>query len=273
MPEKTSGFVVSIEPLKYLIDNIVGDDFEVTVLVPSGASPETYEPVPAQIRAVEEANLLFFTGLIDFERELIERISAEANQRSNRRFVDLGAGVELIDNQHVHEHENEKEHAGYGHPGADPHVWMSPRALAQMAETAYLRIHELYPDSVSYSTNYERLAERLRELDREVGERLADRNGRAFMIFHPGLTYFARDYKLRQIAIEYDAKEPSVKQLQEILDIARRENITQIFYQREFPRTIVEVAAAEIGAELVEIDILGYDVEGNIQTITELLTK
>ena len=33
--------VVSIEPLKYIIESIVGDDFPIEVLVPSGASPET----------------------------------------------------------------------------------------------------------------------------------------------------------------------------------------------------------------------------------------
>jgi zinc transport system substrate-binding protein len=142
-----------------------------------------------------------------------------------------------------------------------------------MAATAYGRIHELHPDSTLYSANYARLAENLARLDTLVSGRLAASPIRSFMIFHPGLTYFARDYGLRQIALESDGKEPSTRQLAEIIEEARTENITTIFYQREFPRRIVEVAAAEIGAEAVEIDILGYDVVGNILKITDLIAR
>jgi zinc transport system substrate-binding protein len=111
----------------------------------------------------------------------------------------------------------------------------------------------------------------LTQLDSLVSERLSVSTTRSFMIFHPGLTYYARDYGLQQIAIESDGKEPSVRQLAEIIALARAEKISKVFYQSEFPHRIVEVAAAEIGAESVEIDILGYDVIGNILKITDLI--
>jgi zinc transport system substrate-binding protein len=255
-----NALVVSIEPLKYIVEEIVGDDFRVNVLVPPGASPETYEPTPLQIKAAEDAQLVFSTGLIDFERVMLGRLP------SPERLVDLSAGIDLVESAHVHE-------GGREHAGADPHTWIAPRVLAKMAATAYGRLHELYPDSLSYTTNYERFAGRLAELDSLVAQRLTDLPTRSFMIFHPGLTYFARDYGLRQIALESDGKEPSVRQLADILKLADSENITKIFYQREFPRRIVEVAAAEIGATPFEIDILGHNVEDNILKITELIAK
>lgn len=251
--------MVSIQPLKYLVDNIVGDDLEVSVLVPPGAGPETYEPVPAQVKAAETADLLFFTGLIDFERALLGRLP------DKERFVDLSKGIELI--------AGSCSHGGHAHShGVDPHIWMSPKALLRMAETAYGSIHALFPDSVSYTANYSRLKERLASLDRQVAEKTDASARRSFVIFHPGLTYYARDYGLTQIALEQDGKEPSARWLRSVVEAAREQGVSKVLYQREFPQSVVMVAAREIGAEPVEIDILGYDVVENILTVTDLIT-
>jgi hypothetical protein len=50
--------VVSVVPLKYVVENIVGDDFDIEVVVPTGASPETYEPTPAQMENIESAKMI-----------------------------------------------------------------------------------------------------------------------------------------------------------------------------------------------------------------------
>jgi zinc transport system substrate-binding protein len=262
--------MVSIEPLRYIVEEITGDDFEIAVLVPSGSSPETYEPTPLQIKAAENASLVFSTGLIGFENALMDRLTLP------ERLVDLSQNIELITAEPDHDLPapvDDRSSHTHSHGGVDPHIWVSPKALAQMATTAYERIHELYLDSVSYTANYKRLTEHLEALDREVAGRLAASPTRSFMIFHPGLTYYARDYGLRQIALETDGKEPSSGQLAANIELARTEGISKIMYQREFPRRIVEVAAAEIGAEPVEIDILSYDITGNILNITELIAE
>lgn len=253
--------IVSIQPLKYLVEKIVGDDFDVEVLVPSGSSPETYEPTPAQIASVEKAKLVFSTGLIDFERSLLIKASEKES------FVNLSDGLDLIEGSCLHEQDG---HGAHNH-GIDPHIWTAPKALIKMTETIYERIHELWPDSLSYSENYRSLHTRLTELHETVKAKTDASAHRSFLIFHPGLTYYARDYGLRQIAMEQDGKDPSARHLRETIESARADNIRKIMYQSEFPRSIVEVAAAEIGAEAVEIDILGYDVINNILHITDLI--
>lgn len=260
-----NALIVSIQPLKFIVDQIVGDDFNVDVLVPTGAGPETYEPSPAQIKAAENARLVFTTGLIGFENELVGKLPDKG------RIVDLSRGIPLIEGSCSHS--GVEEHGGHGghHHGVDPHIWTSPKALKLMAETAYGKINELWPDSIAYGVNYARLQERLDELDKILEAKTALSTHRSFVIFHPGLTYYARDYGLQQIALESEGKEPSARQLREVVELARRESISKVLYQSEFPRSMVEVAAAEIGAEAVEIDILGYDVVGNIFYITDLI--
>lgn len=261
-----NALMVSIQPLKYIVDEIVGDDVNVDVLVPPGSSPETYEPTPAQLKAAEKARLLFTTGLIGFENELVGKLP------DKERIVNLSSGIELIEGDCSHSaHHGDVGEPGGHHHGVDPHIWTSPKALKQMAETVYARISELWPDSVAYAVNYRRLQERLDELDKTVAAKTAASERRSFVIFHPGLTYYARDYGLRQIPLENDGKEPSARQLREVVELARQERISKVLYQSEFPRSMVEVAAAEIGAQSVEIDILGYDVVDNILSITDLI--
>ena len=57
-PQK--GITVSIEPLRYVTEQIAGNDFDIRVLVPPGSSPETYEPTPEQMKQV--ANSLAYDG-------------------------------------------------------------------------------------------------------------------------------------------------------------------------------------------------------------------
>lgn len=141
-----------------------------------------------------------------------------------------------------------------------------------MAANAYEAIHKAYPDSVKYETNYKRLQEKLQALDVRTAEKIAQSGIKYFIVYHPALTYYARDYGLRQVAIEADGKEPSAKQLTAIIRQAREDGIRRIFYQNQFPASTVEVIARDIDAEYVAIDPLGRDAIVNIDTITDLIT-
>ena len=94
-----------------------------------------------------------------------------------------------------------------------------------------------------------------------------------FIIYHPALTYYARDYGLRQIAIEADGKEPSAKQLTQIIRQAREDGVRRILYQSQFPASAVEVIARDIDAQYVEVDPLREDVIANIGEITGIITQ
>lgn len=253
---------VSIAPLKGLVERIVGDDFAVEVLVPAGASPETFEPTPRQLVALRQSQWLFAVGLIDFEQSLLEKIGNQAH------IVPLHEGIELIAGSCSHHHE------GHHHAhGIDPHIWTSPRALTAMAEQMHRTIQAAYPDSVQYNTQYARLQEDITALDRRTEAALAAAEVEEFLIYHPALTYYARDYGLRQTAIEEEGKEPSARRLGELIRRARTAGLRTILYQRQFPRSTVETIAADMGAEAVEFDPLAEDIISEIDRITTLITR
>lgn len=60
-------------------------------------------------------------------------------------------------------------------------------------------IREAYPDSVKYETNYRLLQQELKALDERTAARIAASDVEYFIIYHPALTYYARDYGLRRL--------------------------------------------------------------------------
>ena len=259
--EKT--LYVSILPMRSLVKEIVGEDFRIEVLVPPGASPETFEPTPRQFIGLNEAQLVFNVGLLEFETALLDKIE------DRTKIVDLSRGIVRIEGSCAHAGRNGSDHAH----GVDPHVWTSPRALQRMAENAYEAIHARWPDSAKYTANHARLQEELRQLDLRTAEKIARSGIRYFIIYHPALTYYARDYGLRQEAVEADGKEPSAKRLTALIRQARKDGIARILYQSQFPVSVVETIARDIGAECTEIDPLREDAIANIDSITDLIVR
>lgn len=257
--EVHKSLVVSILPLKYLVENITNNDFAIEVLVPPGSSPETYEPTPTQMAAVEESELLFVTGLIDFEQQLSAKID---DQNADKKVVDLSEGIDLI--------EGSCSHQGHGH-GVDPHIWSSPRNLKKMAETIYRKVALLYPDSLRYRDNFDRLTTYLDSLDEVLVEMVSNARSKTFIIYHPALTYLARDYGLTQVALEHEGKEPSAEKLKQIIEDARGRWAIRIFYQKQFSPATMETMAREMGAECIEIDPLREDVGENLLYMTGLI--
>lgn len=241
---------VSIAPLAWLTEAIVGEGVRVEVLIPAGASPETFEPTPRQITAMADSRAVYTVGLIEFERSLTSRTGVATTP--------LCEGVELIGGHY---------HNGHNH-GADPHIWTSPRELRVMASNLHSHLRTIFPDSTQYDARYAQLDSALVELDRYVAScwAMADRD--YFIIYHPALTYYARAYGIEQVAIEQEGREPSARSLTELIERARRDGVKQIFYQRPYPASVVEIAAEGIGAEVVEIDPLAKDIYGMIRSIT-----
>ena len=262
--------IVSIAPLKPLVESILGNDFEVEVLVPQGTSPETFSPTPKQLQRVESARLVFGTGLLDFEQQLLHRIARK------EQIVDLSQGIELIAGtcSHAHKHSAECQHSHHSHAhGIDPHIWCSPKSLATMAENTFKAIKFSMPDSTKHEERYTTLCIKLLELDEEVSERCRQATRSHFVIYHPALTYLARDYALTQIAIEHEGKEPSAKRLAEVIRLCREEGVKHILYQSEFPASSVEILCHDTGAKAVEINPLAEDIFTNISNIVTLITE
>ena len=251
---------VTITPMQSIIEEITAGDFDIEVIVPKGASPETFEPTPKQVTSFSDAELIFSTGLVDFEQSLVQRISGDAE------VVNLSNGIELIAGSCSHGNHKHKH-------GVDPHIWTSPRALRTMVTNAHKAIMAHYPDSVKYTEATGRLLERINKLDNYCATRIKAEGVEAMMIYHPAYTYYARDYGIEQIAIEHDGKEPSLRQTTALIEKAKEHGVKAILRQPQYSEDKVRAIANDAGAEIITTDPLAEDILGEIERVTEIICR
>jgi zinc transport system substrate-binding protein len=254
---------VSILPQKTFVEKIGGDDFKINVLVPPGASPAAYTLLPSQLKEISKSAVWFRIGYIGFEESWHNKI-VEANKEMD--VVNLSEGLDLIYGEKV-------QHGDHVHVGGvDPHIWLSPKLVKQMADRITEELSALNPEkSAEYKANYMEFVKEIDQLDIKIRNELKNYKGSDFITFHPSLAYFARDFGLIQHSLESGGKEPTPQHLKEMVDMAKENNIRVIFIQSEFDRDHARVFAGEIAGEVVEIRPLDPAWAENLMEITQIL--
>jgi zinc transport system substrate-binding protein len=257
---------VSVLPQRYFVRRIVGDRFDVDVMIPPGHSPHTYAPTPRQMQMLSRSKLYFRVGYISFELAWIKTIAAN---NPHLKVIDTSVGVDLIKSGPV----DENPHTGHHHSGIDPHIWLSPRAVRIQAKHILDAVTILDPkNQASYHKNYLEFLRDIEALDREINVILGRSRGKAFMVFHPAWSYFAREYGLEQLPIEVEGKAPTVGEMKKIIDRAKRENLRVIFVQKQVDTHNARTVAAEIAGRVVLMDPLAEDWLDNMKRIAQSIS-
>lgn len=241
----------SILPLQYFTDQITGNLYSSEVMVPPGVGPETYNPTPRQMGDMAHAGAFFANGFLGFEEAYLEKFQSI---NPNLVFINTSTGVDLIHAEgHNHgDHQHEK--------GVDPHTWSSPEGARIIAKNIFDGMVKIDPaNKEHFLANLNRLLTRIDSVDKVVTAILSDIPSRKFMVFHPALGYFAREYHLEQLSIEFEGKIPTPKHIQNIVIEAKAQKIANIMIQKEFDVENAEIIARETGSKVIQIDPLSYD--------------
>ncbi len=245
---------VTIPPEQEFVERVGGDHVRVILLVPPGADPHTYEPPPGIIAELAEADVYAVVGSgIEFEFTWKDKIAA---MNPTMLVVDCSRGVDLISTGEG------------GHPGTDPHTWLSPRCAKVMVENICQGLIEVDPEGAdAYRRNADRYLDELDALDEEIAGALAASGVERIMVYHPSWAYFARDYDLEQIPIESEGKEPSPRGIEHLITQAKEEHIRVVFASPEYSTRSAEVIADEIGGTVVLVSPLAEDYLANMRHV------
>lgn len=247
---------VSILPQRYFVKKIADDNFKVTVLIPPGASPASYEPTPNQLIDLSNSILYFRIGHIAFEKTWIDKISSS---NKKMKIIDTSIGVDFIKDDHHHS----------GTSIVDPHIWLSPKEVkVQLGHILRELIAIDKKNEDQYLKNYNNFLWEINELDREIKNIFKKSSKKEIMVYHPAWNYFTNNYGLILLPIEYEGKTLSPKRLKNIIAFAKEKEIGYIFVQSQFDTKSTEVIANEIGAAVVRLDPLKEDWINNMKEIT-----
>ncbi|MCP4704356.1 MAG: zinc ABC transporter solute-binding protein [candidate division Zixibacteria bacterium] len=261
---------VSVPPLAYFVERICENDFEIVTVIRPGQSPTTYETTPKRLAQFSKAKI-FFTAGVPFEKQLNKKLK---NTFENLNIIDTQEGILLQELEHHHhgdaEHDDETDENDEG--SLDPHTWLDPSLSKIISQNIYDGLINIYPsDSLKYQKNLNALLEDLSNIDIFIKQKLKPYPNRHFYCFHPAFGYFARAYDLHQIAIEVDGKEPSARQLSDIIKKAQKDKVEILFTQPQFSDKSARAIAESVGAKVVPIDPLSKDYLNNLKAITSQL--
>jgi zinc transport system substrate-binding protein len=116
-----------------------------------------------------------------------------------------------------------------------------------------------------YSKNRDAYLKKLKDLDGELKTSFAASKKNMFVVHHPAWTYFARDYDIEQVPLMENEKEPGPKYLSQVIDLARKNDITTIFIEPEFNPKSAEVIAREMNASITTLDPLAGNYLDNMR--------
>lgn len=256
---------VSIEPQRWLLEQIVGDRMEVKTLMANGGNPETYEPTVSHLTDLGHSRAYFCVGNLGFENAILEKVTA--NNPDTQVFT-VSDSIELIRTDHQH------DGGRHAHGSVDPHTWTSAKNARIMAANMLRAMTEIDPDhSEEYTGNFAALTRRLDSLDSLITATLSADSATTFIVWHPSLSYFARDYGLHQLSLGAEGREPSVADMKRLLSAAGTSGAKVFLLQRDFDRNQADalVAGLRDSVRVAEFSPLDYDFDTQLINIARAI--
>lgn len=248
--------LASFYPLQFVAQQVGGDRVHVDSLTPPGAEPHDVELSPAQVSAVETANLVVY--LSGFQAAVDDAV----RQVRPRHVLDATAHAGLMDLSTEQASEGADPLAGAGAGTAtartlDPHFWLDPSRLPALADDVATALSQVDPaGATDYRAAADRLSARFTSLDAAYRTGLADCRRQVLVTSHEAFGYLALRYHLQQVGISgLDPEtEPSPARLAQIGDVVRREGVTTIFFETLASPKVARTLASDLGVEATVLD-------------------
>lgn len=260
--------VVTTSLIGDALSRVAGDRIELSVLLPPGADPHSFQITPQDAAAAADARLVFINGF-GFEESLLETLESVAGLAP---LISISEGIEP---RTLAAGEGEHSEAGT----ADPHVWLDPTNVMVWVENARASLTDLDPaDADYYATNAAAYQAELEELDawirREV-ERIPPEN-RELVTDHDNLGYFAARYGFRIVGAVVPAystlAQPSAQEIAELEQTIARYEVPALFVGIAVNPALSERVAQDMGVALIPLytDSLS-ELEGPAATYLEMM--
>lgn len=232
--------VTSVYPLEWLAEKVGGDGVEVSTLTEPGVEPHDLELTPRQVGEVSKAGIaLYINGMQPAVDKAVE-------QQAPDRGLDAADVVELrkVDGENG---------------GTDPHMWLDPALMADLAEALGDRLAENDPEHAdTYRSNAKSVADELTTLDKEYDEGLSKCAQQDFVVSHEAFGYLSDAYGLNQIGVAGvdPESEPSPARIGEVAKVVKAKGVDTIFTEALASPDVAKTIAEETGADTAVLDPL-----------------
>jgi ABC-type Zn uptake system ZnuABC Zn-binding protein ZnuA len=273
-----------------VVGQVGGETIELTQLLPIGADPHSYQARPDDLRALNNAHVVFANGLhleeamqdlldnLDPQISLVEvntgvtalefhppgeeesKTNAESDHAESDHAESDHAGHDHAESDHAESDHAESDHAGHDHAGFDPHTWMDVRNVMRWTETISTTLAALDPAHADvYAANAARYQAQLEELQAEIVAAVAQipAERRNLVSDHRNLGYLAHAYGFTVAGTVVPSfstlASPSAQELARLQTQIAAEKIRAIFVDTTVNPAVAAQLAADTGVAVVPI--------------------
>jgi manganese/iron transport system substrate-binding protein len=233
--------VVTSTIITNLAAEIGGEEVQITGILKPGADPHIYEPVPADSRVLEKANLILYNGY-NLEPGIIKLMNATGG---NVKKIPVGEVVKYL-----------KLDKGKGKIVPDPHVWGSAANVISMVKAIRDSLIELSPeDKNKFVENAKRLTDELQQLHIWINQEIQTipLDKRKLITTHDAFQYYGNAYKIAisgtLIGISTE-EQPSAQTVKKLVESIKKIGVPAIFAETTINPALIKTVAEEAGVKL-----------------------
>lgn len=239
-----------------MVRNVAGDRVDLTILIPTGSDPHTFQPTPQDTALIADAQVVFANGL-NYEEFLAELIG---NAGGAAVAIHVAEGVETREFDGEGGYEHDEASPDHHHEGADPHAWMTPHNALVYIQNIEAALSALDPaNAATYAANAEAYEAQLEALDQWVFAQIETipPEKRQMVTDHEAFGYYADRYGLEIVGAvipSYStAAEPSAQELAALEETIAEFSAPAIFIGTGVNPSLAEQVAADTGVKLVPL--------------------
>lgn len=237
-----------------VVSQVGGQLIDLTVLIPPGADPHSFQPTPQDMARVVDAQVIFINGagLETFMQALLENSGSQARQ------VEVSAGIQLLEASAHDDHDEDEAHSEEDEHVGDPHVWMDPNNVLVWVDRIEEALVEMDPENaVLYRENAAAYRQELASLDAWIVAQINQipQENRKLVTDHQLFVYFAERYGFEQVGAIIPGystlSEPSAMELARLEDDIRDLGVRAILVGNTVNPALAQRVANDTGTQLV----------------------
>jgi zinc transport system substrate-binding protein len=209
-----NSILITVLPIKFVLNNILSkntQDYNIEVILKGGVDHHNIDLSPNLIKKLNSFNYILTFNSLEIEKLLSKKI-------------DKNKLIDLYNDNYL---EN------------DPHIWLSLKNLKKIYLNTYNFLYNIDKNNYKYyRDNLNKVINKIELYNTLLLNKTKNYKGKYILTYHNEYYYFAKDYNLNIISLQYNESEISLKDIQKITDLIKQDKIAFILTSAYYDNSV-----------------------------------